>query len=116
MTGKSVGSLALVSGAGILDLLLLPSSDGGTFSGNGKKVRIAEFSNPDTNADPITITFGAATPYALLGATFLITLKPGQSTGSIYLADGAPVIGSGAKHIDVAGVGTEVLNFTIVVG
>ena len=68
-----------------------------------------------TNANPITIKFGAANPYNLLGASWQIVLAPGQEAQS-YLKDGAPAIGSGAKNIDLSGTGAQALQCQVVLG
>jgi hypothetical protein len=45
-----------------------------------------------------------------------MTLLPGQSSGPFYLADGAPVIGSGAKNIDISGTGVQALDVILILG
>ena len=106
---------ALSSGTGTIDLTALVGTNGVAVDGTGLKVRAFKFINPATNANPITIKFGAANPYNLLGASWQIVLAPGQEAQS-YLKDGAPVVGSGAKNIDLSGTGTQALQCQVVLG
>ncbi len=107
---------ALSSGAGTIDLTALPGlRSGDTVTGNGLKVRSVYLGNPSDNANDITIAVGVSSGYNLSGASFSLTLSPGQDV-NIYLGDGAPVIGSGAKTLDLTGTGAQVLNVAIVMG
>ena len=106
---------ALTSGAATIDLTNVPGTNGVAVSGNGLKIRAVKFANPASNANPITIKFGAANPYLLFGASWSIILQPGQEFLA-YLKDAAPAIGSGSKNIDLAGTGTQVLNVLILMG
>lgn len=107
---------ALSTGAGTIDLTALPGKTADeTIVGTGLKVQAIKFRNLSTNANDISITFGASNPYNLMGSDFKITLKPGQS--QLFLGDeAAPDIGSGAKDIDIAGTGSQILEVAIVMG
>jgi len=95
-----VNTTAILSvGAVTIDLTASP------YSGNGKAPINAYFLNPLTNADSITITFGASDGYTGFGATFETTLVPGQSCS----LNSAVEIGSGAKNLDITGTGSQVL-------
>lgn len=106
---------ALTAGAATIDLTALPGTNGAVVNGNGLRVRAAKFKNKSSNANPITIKFGAANPYNLLGAAFQVILSPNQSI-LVYADDDAPVIGAGAKNIDIAGTGAQVLEVALVIG
>lgn len=106
---------ALTAGAATIDLTALPGTQG-TVVGTGQKVRACFFRNPATNANPITIKFGAANPYLLLGAAWSMVLTPGQFVGPIYLKDGAPAIDATHKNIDLSGTGAQALDCVIVLG
>jgi hypothetical protein len=116
VTKGTIFSKALASGVGTIDLTALPGLTAEeTVNGTGLKVVLAVFQNPATNAGDITVTFGAANPYLLLGAGFLFKLKPGQLM-PLYLLALAPTIGSGAKNVDISGTGTEALNVGLAMG
>jgi len=106
---------ALTAGAGTVDLRALVGANGGAIDGNGLKVRVVKFRNLASNANAITITFGASNPYDLLGSTFVLTLLPGQEFLA-YLKDGAPTIDSTHKTIDLSGTGSQVLECHFVLG
>lgn len=106
---------ALSGGAATIDLTNMPGTNGAAVNGTGLKVRAFKFLNPATNANPITIATGASNGYALAGSAFSVTLAPGQET-SMYLKDGAPAIGSGAKTLDLTGTGSQVLHAILVIG
>lgn len=116
VTKHSPYTLSLTAGAATIDLTSLPGiTEDETVDGSGLKVQMACFENPDTNANNMTITFGASNGYLLLGTAWKIILKPGQSFQT-YLDDGAPVIDGTHKNIDVAGTGTQSLLVEIVMG
>lgn len=101
---------ALTAGAATLDLTNLPGITAGEIvNATGLKAQLVKFENPLTNANSITVRAGAATPYLLLGAAWTLTLAPGQSAGPFNLAGAAPVVGAGAKNIDLVGTGTQSL-------
>ena len=108
---------ALSSGTGTIDLTSLPDHNGvaGQVDGTGLKVQFARFRNLSTNANDITITFGASNPYNLLGSAFVIVLAPGQMV-SLKLDEAAPDIASGAKDIDISGTGAQILEVQLVMG
>lgn len=103
-------------GAATIDLTALPGKTADeTIDGTGLKVQLAKFRNLSTNANDITITFGASNPYNLCGSAFVITLKPGQSimfSGN----EAAPDVGGGAKEIDISGTLAQVLEVQFVLG
>ena len=103
-------------GAGTIDLTALPGKTvDETINGTGLKVQTAKFRNLPTNANKITIKFGAANPYNLKGSTFTFELLPGQS--DLFLGnDATPDIASGARTIDISGTGSQVLEVMIVMG
>ena len=106
---------ALSAGAGTIDLTALPGTLGAAVDGTGLKVQVAKFKNPATNANAITVTFGAANPYLLGGSAFKWILQPGQEI-TIYGNDATPDVASGAKNIDIAGTGSQALQCSFVLG
>jgi len=106
---------ALVAGAGTIDLTALVGTNGATVDGSGLKVQAIKLSNPSTNANVITATFGAGNPYNLAGAAWSVALLPGQEF-LFYGNDATPDIAAGAKDIDLAGTLVEPLDYSIVMG
>jgi hypothetical protein len=112
----SEGQKALSSGAGTLDLTALPGKTADeTVVGTGLKVQFAMFRNPITNANPITVTFGASSPYLLGGSGFKVILQPGEKWAYEGTST-SPAVASGAKNIDLAGTGSQALDYEIVLG
>lgn len=97
--------IALSSGAKTLDLTNLPDINGGTVTGNGKKVRAVLLRNLTGNAD-MTFVQGASNGYGLLGSSFSFTLKADQVM-LLWLENGAPSVGGSAKTIDITGTGAQ---------
>lgn len=114
VTQAAYFSKALSSGAATIDLTSLTGA-AGTIDGTGLKVQFARFYNPATNANAITVTFGASNPYLLGGSAFKWILQPGQSI-TIDGNEATPDIASGAKTIDLAGTGAQALQCTIILG
>lgn len=106
---------ALSTGAATIDLTALVGSNGAAVDFTGLKVQLAKFRNPSTNANGITVTFGASTPYLLLGAAFKFILLPGQEI-TIYGNDAAPDVSGSLKMIDLAGTGSQALDVILVAG
>jgi hypothetical protein len=111
---------ALSSGAATIDLTSMLGTNGATVNGNGLQVIAALFSNPAANANPITIGVGASNGYQLLGASWKVTLAPGNHIVFDLTNAGttktAPVIGGSAKTMDLAGTGAQALNVEILLG
>lgn len=107
--------LALTAGAGTIDFRALPGLAGSIGDGNGMKVQAILLFNPATNANNMVISVGASNGYDLLGASMNITLKPGQWILA-FLDDGAPDVSAGDRTIDIAGTGSQVLKYHVVLG
>jgi len=104
------------AGSGTIDLNALTGTNGATVDGEGLKVQAIKMSNPSTNANVITATFGAAHPYNLAGAAWSVALLPGQEF-VFYGNDATPDIEDGvASNIDVTATGVQPLNCCIVMG
>lgn len=108
-------SKALSSGAATIDLTALTGTNGSTVDFTGLKVQCAKFKNPSTNANPITVTFGAATGYLLGGAAWKFILSPGMEI-VVFGNDATPDVTSLLKHIDLAGTGSQALQVSLVAG
>lgn len=106
---------AMSGGAATVDLTALTGTNGATVDGTGLKVQCMKVSAPASNANAITLKFGASNPYNLLGSAFQVQLSPGQEI-QIFGDDDTPDIASNAKNLDMAGTGTQSLDFAIVMG
>lgn len=104
---------ALAVGAGTIDLTSLTGANGASVDGTGLKVQLFRMKN--LGANPMTITFGAATPYALAGATFVVILAQNQ-VWQFYGNDATPDIAAGAKHMDLSGTASQTCEVSIVMG
>jgi hypothetical protein len=82
---------------------------------NGLKPRAILLENPSANANPITVSIGAANGYAGLGADFSLTLKPGQK-GLLWLDAAADAVDGTHKTLDLAGTAAQALKYQIVAG
>ena len=108
---------ALSGGVGTIDMEALPNVNGGAVVvGTGLRVKWAYFANPSTNANPITISFGAANPYVGFGAAFNITLAPGAKFGPIFTNDAGSDISGTCSDLDLAGTGVQALECEFVLG
>jgi len=92
-------SVALSVGSGSVDLTAAP------FSGGTKTPIRAFFLNPASNANSITIAKGGTNGYTGFGASFSITLAPGESC---QLNATTPLSGS-VKTLDLSGTGSQAL-------
>lgn len=104
------GTEAMTGGAGAIDLTALGEDD---IDGTDKRVETIRIVAPATNAADVTITKSSSNGYALAGAGVSITLEPGQAielTGN----GAAPVIGSTAKGLTLAGTGTDAVTIRVV--
>jgi hypothetical protein len=112
----STDDLVMTGSAQQIDLLDgLTDPEGIALALNTKLVRAIKFRAKPTNTGNITITEGSSNGYELLGDAFKFILKPGQHV-LIYLASGAPAIGSTATNIDVTGTLADVLEYSLIAG
>ncbi len=105
---------ALGAGTGTIDLTSMTGANGETVDFSGLKVQVAKFRNKSGNA-AITVKFGAANPYNLLGASWTLILAD-DSEITIYTPEGAPDVAGGAKDIDLSGTGIEELEVQLFAG
>ncbi len=104
------------AGSGTIDLTALPDINGGvTTTFSGLKVQHAKFTNPSTNANNITVTFGASTAYLLLGSAWKFILAPGQSV-LINGNNATPTVSGSLKNIDVTATGVQPLSVELAAG
>lgn len=106
---------ALSSGAATIDLTSLTGTNGAAVDFTGLKVQIAKFANPATNANPITVTFGASNGYLLGGTAWKAILSPGDEI-TFFKNDTGPDVDSTHKTIDLAGTGSQALNVELIAG
>jgi hypothetical protein len=111
---------ALVAGVATIDLTALTGTGGVAVNGTGLKVQAIKIINPSTNTHLLTVAPGASNGHNLLGATFLITLYPGEEflfVGNDHASK--PDIGATSKNLDISdggSGGTESHDFLIVMG
>jgi len=109
--------VALVAGAATIDLTALPSwgANGATEDMSGLKLQILRAKATAANANPVTISFGAANSYDAFGAAWSIDLKAGQEV-TLYGNDATPDVDGTHKTIDLAGTLTQSIEIELVFG
>lgn len=112
----AAGTATLSGGALTLDLRALADEDTGTVvDGNGLKVQMYKFKAAAGNANPITITAGASNGYELFGASGSLTLHPGDEV-LVKCTETKPDIDATHKTLDLAGTGSQTLDYHLVMG
>ena len=113
----SAGTLTLSSGSGTINLASMPDANGvaGTVDFTGLKVNAYKLRNKSTNANNITIAEGASNGYPLHGASFTLTLRPGEEL-TYKGTDVGTDVGSADRILDVTGTGSQILEFELVAG
>jgi hypothetical protein len=118
-TKVASGQLTMTAGAATLDLTALvnTASAGQTVTHTGLKPQIMILRNLSTNANNMTVGKGASNGWSPVaaGTTWSLPLAPAQSH-MFLLKDLAIDVAAGAKDIDVAGTGSQILEWTIVSG
>lgn len=110
------GRKAMSGGAGTIDFSAIAGANGATQDMTGLKLRFAIFRNPSTNTGSISIVDGASNGYNIFGdSSGSETLLVGQWLIR-YFAGNADAVASGDKTIDIAGTGTESLDYWLVFG
>lgn len=107
---------ALTAGAATINFAALPGATADeTINATGLKPQFVKLKNKASNANNITITEGASNGLALFGASFSITLKPGQEC-QFNLNEACDDVAAGDRTIDLAGTGTQVLQVIVGLG
>ncbi|MBM4043375.1 MAG: hypothetical protein FJ290_33220 [Planctomycetes bacterium] len=106
---------ALAAGAGTIDLTALVGTNGLAVDGTGLRVQAVKVRNPATNANPITLSKGAANGYNGFGADFSLALAPGAHA-LLVPNDAGSDVGGANKNLDLAGTGTQALDVQVVLG
>lgn len=114
VTKSAAFNAVLVAGAKTIDLTALTGTNGAAIDGTGLKVQLFKIKNPLGNA-AVTVKFGAANPYNLLGASWTMILQPGDEF-LFKSTDTTPDVAAGAKNIDLAGTGTQSFQVIVVMG
>jgi len=109
------GNIPLSGGTATIDLKTLSNSEGTTIVTEGKKVRVFKAKATSDNANALTLTFGAATPYLLAGTGWKVVLEADDSC-LLILNDNAPAVGDSSKHIDLSGTLVESIDVIIIFG
>lgn len=118
VTKATAFTLTLTAGSGSIDLTALPGATADeTIDLTGLKVQMVKLINPDSNANPITVTKGALNGYGLnaAGGAWTEVIDPGQSR-TFFLNDTAPDVAAGARVWDVTGTGSQTLDVEVVAG
>jgi hypothetical protein len=108
-------SKALAAGVATIDLTALDGTNDLVIDGSGLRVQLLRVRNPATNANPITISIGAANGYDGFGAAFSLTLAPGAEA-TLYANDSGSDIGATKKNLDLAGTLAQALDVEVVMG
>lgn len=106
---------ALSGGAATIDLTALTGTNSAAVDFTGLKVQHARFQNPSTNANNITVKFGAASAYLLLGAAWSVILAPGMEV-LLRGNNATPIVSGSLKNIDLSGTASQALNVQLVAG
>jgi len=114
-TKVAVFQKALAAGVATIDLTALVGTNGAAVDFSALKVQCVKFSNPATNANAITVTFGAANPYLLGGAAWKFILEPGMEL-VVFGNDKTPDVDGTHKNIDLAGTLIQALDVELVAG
>ena len=115
VTKVAAFDLALSDGAATIDLTSLTGTNGATITGDGLKVQLILINALAANANVLSFTEGASDGYALMGASFLFALQPGQKL-AFYGNDATPDIADADSEIDVTGTGSQGAEIIIVMG
>lgn len=115
VTKYSFGRAIMTAGAGTIDLTSLPNADGvaAQVTFLGLKVNGWILHNPGLNN--IAVTEGTSNGYPLQGASFLFTIRPGE-TFKVKGADVGTDVASGDRTIDISGTGSQYLEYGFVAG
>ena len=106
---------ALTAGAATIDLENLVGTNGAAVVGTGLRIQAMKLRGATANADPVTITQGAANGYDGFGASFSITLEPDAEV-LILTQDAGANISATNSDLDVSGPGTEEIEVEIILG
>lgn len=113
--GLIQGRITLAAGAATLNLAAGPGSAGPTSQNlTGLRVRRMMLRAKSDNANPITVTFGAANGHTGFGAAFSVTLSAGKS--ALIEGDGATAVAGGNRTLDISGTGTQAIDVMITAG
>jgi hypothetical protein len=107
--------VTLSTGAATVDMTSMTPQNEAAVNATGLKPQLYKFQAPATNSGAITIAPGGSNGHALLGASFSITLNPGQEVSG-YLDASAVTVDSTHKTIGLSGTGTDVLDMQLVFG
>lgn len=119
VTKYSAFQKALSGGSGTIDLTSLPDANGvaAQVDFTGLKLQVVKLRNLATNANAITVEVGASNGHTLFGATWEITLQPGDEF--LWKGNdnsGVPNVASNNKAIDISGTGSQILEVLLVAG
>lgn len=117
VTKIASGEVALSGGAVTIDLTALTGFAGETITFLGLKVQFWFFRNKSGNANKMSVTKGATNGYSMdvAAASWTVQLDPNASA-FFRVPDTAPDVAAGAKNIDVAGTGSQALEYILIAG
>lgn len=105
---------ALTAGAATIDLTALPGTNGATIDMTGLKVQVFRVIG-NGNANPITLTEGAANGYELAGNAWKGAVNNAQEL-TFYGNDSTPDVSPTAKDIDLSGTGVQSVKVAVIAG
>lgn len=117
VTKHAENLLAMSGGAATLDLTALAGElSGQTVDATGLKLQFAKLRAKSDNGATLTVTKGGTNGYSICGtAAFTIPLAPGQEI-LLNCNAASGTVGSGAKTFDLAGTGTDALEYELIFG
>lgn len=117
VTKIASGTATMSGGAATIDLTALTGLAGEAITFLGLKVQFAFFRAPSTNANVLAVSQGASDAYGLdaAGGTWLVRLDPDSSVLR-RIANSAEDVASDAKTIDIAGTGSQTLEYILIAG
>ena len=104
---------ALTAGSGSIDFTALTGIVVAV-DGTGLRPRWVYFCN--TGAANITIAKGASNGIDMFGASWTITLRPGEQISRTLSTSGPAVVSGTNKIIDLTGTGTDTLQMAVILG
>ena len=106
---------ALTGGTATIDLTSLTGTNGAVRDASGLKLQGLLLRNPSTNANQILMEPGAANGYDAFGASWQVTLQPGQQA-MYYGYDATPDVGASDLGLDMTGTASQALDVIMVFG
>lgn len=115
VTRVSYQSYVQAGATDTLDLRVLVGTNGIAVDGNGLHVQLFKMKNTHASNN-VTLSFGTATSYDMLGAAFTFTLEPGMECLFNLVDKPTQAIDATHKHMDITATATTTYDIGIVMG